>query len=74
MFVGSIVQGARLANAQGRDFTSFHEEDQAKKHQFLSEVLRWRANIMPDHELFTYISAKVERKAQQAQHIFSVCS
>ena len=59
MFVGSIVQGARLASANGRDLTSFNEEDQAKKHQFLSEVLRWRANVMPEHELFTYISAKV---------------
>lgn len=59
MFVGSIVQGARLAAAEGRDFTSFNEEDQAKRHQFLSEVLRWRANTMPDHELFTYVSSKV---------------
>jgi len=59
MFVGSIVQGARLASAKGQDLTSFNEEDQAKKHQFLSEVLRWRANFMPDHELFTIISAKV---------------
>jgi len=58
MFVGSIVQGARLAYAQGQDLLSFNEEDQAKKHQFLSEVLRWRAISMPDHELFTIISAK----------------
>ena len=61
MFVGSIVQGARLAYAQGQDLLSFNEEDQAKKHQFLSEVLRWRATAMPDHELFTIISAKVTR-------------
>lgn len=59
MFVGSIVQGARLADAQGLDLTSFKEEDLAKKHQFLSEVLRWRAQTMPDHELFTCVSAKV---------------
>lgn len=62
MFVGSIVQGARLAYAQGHEITSYsNEDDQAKKHQFLSEVLRWRANCMPDHELFTVFSAKVSQ-------------
>ncbi|XP_067935039.1 disco-interacting protein 2 homolog C-like isoform X2 [Watersipora subatra] len=58
MFVGSIVQGARLAHAQGHELTSYNEEDQAKKHQFLSEVLRWRANSMPEHEIFTVVTAK----------------
>lgn len=57
--VGNIVQGARLAWAQGRDIGSVDDEsDNTRKYQFLSEVLRWRAQATPDHLLFSLINSK----------------
>ncbi|KAK2187914.1 hypothetical protein NP493_150g01040 [Ridgeia piscesae] len=55
--VGNIVQGARLAWAQGRDIGFIDDDsDTARKYQFLSEILRWRAQTTPDHLLFTLVS------------------
>jgi len=62
--VGNIVQGARLAWAQGRDIGMLDEDtDTARKYQFLSEILRWRAQTTPDHLLFTLINAKGQTSA-----------
>ncbi|XP_063986647.1 disco-interacting protein 2 homolog A isoform X3 [Diachasmimorpha longicaudata] len=59
VMVGNIVQGNRLASAQGRDLGILDEEsDNAKKYQFISEILRWRAVSTSDHVIFTLLNAK----------------
>ncbi|XP_064646090.1 disco-interacting protein 2 homolog C-like [Lineus longissimus] len=59
VMVGNIVQGARLAYAQGRDIGVMDEESEgAKRYQFLSEILRWRSMTTSDHMLFSLINAK----------------
>ncbi|OUC49051.1 putative AMP-binding enzyme [Trichinella nativa] len=54
VFVGNIVQGARIAVAQGRDLGPVDED----QHQYLHEILRTRALQSPDHVLFTLINSK----------------
>nr|XP_012153019.1 PREDICTED: disco-interacting protein 2 isoform X2 [Megachile rotundata] len=57
VMVGNIVQGNRLASAQGRDMGVLDEDsDNAKK--FISEILRWRAVSTSDHVIFTSLNAK----------------
>ncbi|TGZ51993.1 Uncharacterized protein DBV15_11174 [Temnothorax longispinosus] len=59
VMVGNIVQGNRLASAQGRDMGILDEDsDNAKKYQFISEILRWRAVSTSDHVIFTSLNAK----------------
>ncbi|XP_043784385.1 disco-interacting protein 2 homolog A isoform X6 [Apis laboriosa] len=59
VMVGNIVQGNRLASAQGRDMGVLDEDsDNAKKYQFISEILRWRAVSTSDHVIFTSLNAK----------------
>ncbi|XP_048508308.1 disco-interacting protein 2 homolog C isoform X4 [Athalia rosae] len=59
VMVGNIVQGNRLASAQGRDMGILDEDsDSAKKYQFISEILRWRAASTSDHVIFTLLNAK----------------
>ncbi|XP_076764595.1 disco-interacting protein 2 homolog C-like isoform X6 [Xylocopa sonorina] len=59
VMVGNIVQGNRLASAQGRDMGVLDEDsDSAKKYQFISEILRWRAVSTSDHVIFTSLNAK----------------
>ncbi|XP_044014873.1 disco-interacting protein 2 isoform X4 [Aphidius gifuensis] len=59
VMVGNIVQGNRLASAQGRDLGVLDEDsDNAKKYQFISEILRWRAMSTSDHVIFTLLNAK----------------
>ncbi|XP_076171146.1 disco-interacting protein 2 isoform X4 [Ptiloglossa arizonensis] len=59
VMVGNIVQGNRLASAQGRDMGVLDEDsDNAKKYQFISEILRWRAVTTSDHVIFTSLNAK----------------
>ncbi|XP_015585817.1 disco-interacting protein 2 isoform X3 [Cephus cinctus] len=59
VMVGNIVQGNRLASAQGRDMGVLDEDsDNAKKYQFISEILRWRAISTSDHLIFTSLNAK----------------
>lgn len=58
--VGNMVQGVRLAVAQGRDIGIIDEDsDTARKYQFISEILRWRATTTADHAVFTLLNAKV---------------
>ncbi|KFD54266.1 hypothetical protein M514_04808 [Trichuris suis] len=54
VFVGNIVQGARIAVAHGRDMGSVHEDQQL----YLHEILRARAIQSPEHVLFTLINSK----------------
>ncbi|KAK9881592.1 hypothetical protein WA026_016462 [Henosepilachna vigintioctopunctata] len=59
VIVGNLVQGNRLACAQGRDFGGLQEEDDSsKKQQFITEILRWRAHSTSDHTLFTLLNSK----------------
>uniref|UniRef100_K1REL9 Disco-interacting protein 2-like protein C n=1 Tax=Magallana gigas TaxID=29159 RepID=K1REL9_MAGGI len=65
--VGNIVQGARMAQAQGRELGSSEEEsDTARKvgpqHMFLTEILRWRSQTTPDHIVFTLLNSKIQGK------------
>ncbi|XP_073975306.1 disco-interacting protein 2 isoform X5 [Rhodnius prolixus] len=59
VMVGNIVQGNRLASAQGRDMGIVDEEsDSARKYQFISEILRWRAISTSEHVIFTLLNSK----------------
>ncbi|KAL5005649.1 hypothetical protein ScPMuIL_016807 [Solemya velum] len=63
MHVGNIVKGARMAWAQGRDL-GITDEDGDKKHQFLTEILRWRSHTTPDHVIYTMLNAKIQAQLQ----------
>ncbi|CAJ0578385.1 unnamed protein product, partial [Mesorhabditis spiculigera] len=52
MFVGNIVQGVRMAEAEGR---SLGPEDMYVP---LAEILRQRATHTPDHVIFSLVTAK----------------
>ncbi|XP_046808733.1 disco-interacting protein 2 isoform X2 [Lucilia cuprina] len=56
VMVGNLVQGNRLAIAHGRDLGL--SEDNERKHQLITSVLRWRATTSPDHVLFTLLNSK----------------
>ncbi|XP_050081232.1 disco-interacting protein 2 isoform X6 [Anopheles maculipalpis] len=56
VMVGNLVQGNRLASAQGRDIGL--ADDNERKHQLITGVLRWRANSSPDHVLYTLLNSK----------------
>lgn len=64
VIVGNLVQGNRLASAQGRDMGDAADDgahgimETAKKQQFISEILRWRAQSTADHVLFTLLNSK----------------
>ncbi|XP_026477110.1 disco-interacting protein 2 isoform X2 [Ctenocephalides felis] len=58
VIVGNLVQGNRLASAQGRDMGVTDDNDATRKHQFISETLRWRAISQPDHVIFTLLNSK----------------
>ncbi|XP_054168198.1 disco-interacting protein 2-like [Oppia nitens] len=59
VMVGNIVQGVRLAVAQGRDVGSIEEDsDTTRKYQFISEILKWRATTSPDHNIHTLLNSK----------------
>nr|XP_022914751.1 disco-interacting protein 2 homolog A isoform X2 [Onthophagus taurus] len=60
VIVGNLVQGNRLASAQGRDMGLSWDDDNddSKKNSFLTEILRWRANQTSDHNLFTLLNSK----------------
>uniref|UniRef100_A0A1I7XFG7 AMP-binding domain-containing protein n=1 Tax=Heterorhabditis bacteriophora TaxID=37862 RepID=A0A1I7XFG7_HETBA len=53
MLVGNLVQGVRIAGAQGRNLGP--EEDTSYS---LLEILRSRAESSPDHRLFTLVTGK----------------
>ncbi|XP_058027130.1 disco-interacting protein 2 homolog B isoform X4 [Ahaetulla prasina] len=58
VMVGNLVAGKRIAQASGRDLGQIEENDLVRKHQFLSEVLQWRAQATPEHMLFLLLNAK----------------
>lgn len=58
VMVGNIVQGVRLAIAQGRDIGSLDDDSDTRKYQFISEILKWRATSAPEHNLFTLLNSR----------------
>nr|XP_033791975.1 disco-interacting protein 2 homolog B isoform X2 [Geotrypetes seraphini] len=58
VMVGNLVAGKRIAQASGRDLGQIEENDLVKKHQYLTEILQWRAQTTPDHTLFILLNAK----------------
>ncbi|XP_060620002.1 disco-interacting protein 2 homolog B isoform X2 [Anolis sagrei] len=58
VMVGNLVAGKRIAQAAGRDLGQIEENDLVRKHQFLSEILQWRAQATPEHMLFLLLNAK----------------
>uniref|UniRef100_T1J2G4 DMAP1-binding domain-containing protein n=1 Tax=Strigamia maritima TaxID=126957 RepID=T1J2G4_STRMM len=59
VMVGNMVQGVRLAAAQGREIGMIDDEsDNAKKFQFISEILRWRSQTTADHVIFSLLNSK----------------
>uniref|UniRef100_A0A8D0HMQ4 Disco interacting B n=1 Tax=Sphenodon punctatus TaxID=8508 RepID=A0A8D0HMQ4_SPHPU len=58
VMVGNLVAGKRIAQASGRDLGQIEENDLVRKHQYLTEVLQWRAQATPDHMLFLLLNAK----------------
>ncbi|RWS16896.1 hypothetical protein B4U79_00187 [Dinothrombium tinctorium] len=60
VMVGNIVQGNRLAVAKGRDIGPMDEQenDNVRKYQYISEILKWRASTTPDHNLYTLLNNK----------------
>lgn len=62
VIVGNLVQGNRLASASGRDIGGLEDESVGepggKKHQFIAEILRWRAQATADHVLFSLLNSR----------------
>ncbi|KAM4701610.1 disco-interacting protein 2 homolog B [Discoglossus pictus] len=58
VMMGNLVAGKRIAQASGRDLGQIEENDMVKKHQYLSEILQWRAQTTPEHVLFILLNAK----------------
>ncbi|XP_071791517.1 disco-interacting protein 2 homolog C-like [Asterias amurensis] len=59
VMMGNLVAGSRIAGAAGREIGTLDDEsDAGKKYQFLSEVLKWRAQSTPDHVLYTLLNNK----------------
>uniref|UniRef100_A0A672NXA0 Disco-interacting protein 2 homolog B-A-like n=1 Tax=Sinocyclocheilus grahami TaxID=75366 RepID=A0A672NXA0_SINGR len=58
IMVGNLVAGKRIAQASGRDLGLIDDQEQSRKHQFLSEALQWRAQTDPDQVLYMLLNAK----------------
>ncbi|CAL4058598.1 unnamed protein product [Meganyctiphanes norvegica] len=59
VMVGNLVQGNRLAEAQGRDIGPMDDEDGTRRHpQFIADILKWRANTTENHEILTLLNSK----------------
>lgn len=57
--VSGLLKGQRMAEAEGRELSGLDESgDITKKYQFLSEILKWRAQTNPDQNLFTLLNCK----------------
>lgn len=62
-----MVTGTRLAEAKGQILTITEDDnvvqlqpnEARRKQQYLSEILKWRAQSTPDHVLFSLINSKV---------------
>ncbi|XP_063286120.1 disco-interacting protein 2 homolog A isoform X3 [Pelobates fuscus] len=58
MIVGNLVAGKRIAQACGRDVSQLEDNDQARKFLYLADVLQWRAQTTPEHQLLLLLNSK----------------
>ena len=56
MFVGNIVQGVRIAGAQGMELPSPITEEEQCCH--LIDILKQRAKNTPDHVLYSLLNSR----------------
>eukprot|EP00117_Sycon_ciliatum_P046204 scpid7388/ scgid33116/ Disco-interacting protein 2 homolog B len=57
--MGDAITGNRMAVAVGKQLEPMGDErDAAGRYQYLSEVLRWRAQSSPDHILYTTVNER----------------
>ena len=57
--MGGLLKGQRMAEAQGRDVDSENTTgDVSRKHQYITEILKWRAQANPDQNLYTLLNNK----------------
>lgn len=57
--VGGLLKGHRMAEAWGRGVADLDDKtDVSKKYQFLSEILKWRAQTSSEQNLFTLLNNK----------------
>ena len=60
MHMGMAIKSGRPVEAAGTPLDiSFDDQDAAKKFEFLSETLRFRAQKTPEHVLFSLLDSKV---------------
>nr|XP_018668928.1 disco-interacting protein 2 homolog C isoform X1 [Ciona intestinalis] len=59
---GQVITGVRLAESRGRQLTPLNDDEvgkgESRKFQYLSEILKWRAQSTPDHVLLTQMGSK----------------
>ncbi len=60
MMVGSLVQGARLASAQGREMTVEEADEGSRRFQLRSHMPQWLAIATPYNRLYTVMNAKLQ--------------
>ncbi|XP_045114740.1 disco-interacting protein 2 homolog A-like isoform X5 [Portunus trituberculatus] len=59
VMVGNLVQGNRLASAQGREMGLMDNDDGMRRHpQFIADILKWRASTTENHEILTLLNSK----------------
>ncbi|XP_050691601.1 disco-interacting protein 2 homolog C-like isoform X6 [Eriocheir sinensis] len=59
VMVGNLVQGNRLASAQGRELGLMDNDDGMRRHpQFIADILKWRASTTENHEILTLLNSK----------------
>ncbi|KAK4328811.1 hypothetical protein Pmani_000786 [Petrolisthes manimaculis] len=60
VMVGNLVQGNRLASAQGRELAGLMDNDEGmRRHpQFIADILKWRASTTENHEILTLLNSK----------------
>lgn len=72
--IGDLVTG-RVAESIGQAFNMPYDEgDGAGKFQFLSEVLRWRAQTQPDNMLFSLLDNKVSDSSTHVLNGFKIAT
>ena len=66
----AIKSGSKPIEASGTPLdVSFDDQDAAKKFEFLSETLRFRAQKTPEHVLFSLLDSKVGLRGSLIRHV-----
>ena len=61
--IGDVVTG-RVSEAKDNPVIPYDDADGAGQFQFLSDVLRWRAQTQPDNQLFTLLDNRVNSRIE----------